>query len=137
MTNSFIRNLYLSNSQNLLLVALFHILANIFKINMWQHFSFCHLRLADFFSHYVQYEVHEFHLPGYSGIRRWQPTARVKVMSDTFTTEGWCLSCVTLRRSSLQLLETWTGRIRPAKHHVIFSFAGVLFFERKFFPKLP
>lgn len=49
MTNSFIRNLYLSNSQNLLLVALFHILANIFKINMWQHFSFCHLCLADFF----------------------------------------------------------------------------------------
>jgi len=61
--------------------------------------------VEDFFPFGVQYEVRRSHLPGYSGVSTWQPTAGAKVMSGTLTTKGQCLSSVALRSSSLQLLE--------------------------------
>lgn len=144
MINSFIGNLCLNNSPFKACYLLLYFISS--QIPSWLkyggifHFAICFCQRLFLLG---IYEVHGSHLPGYSGVRTWQPTAGVKVMSGTFTTEGSCLSSLILR-SSLRLLEQccnlnlweWTGCIRPAKCQLIFSSAGVLFFKSNFFPKL-
>lgn len=110
-------------------------------IKIWWYFPPCNIYLPDYFSCWVQYEVHQSHLPGCSGVRTLQPT-EVKVVWYFHNRLVFCRFKEIIPAAAWAVLQSeHLGNEMDAwdQQNISLSFPllGSYFFKSSFFPKLP